>query len=124
MWVRGIRGATTVVHNEKSEMLTATSELLREIVRENDIQPSEIGCIFITVTQDLDAAFPAVAIREIAGWEMVPLMCSVEIAVQGALPKCIRLMVMVNTTKEQHEVKHVYLNEATKLRPDLAQTGK
>lgn len=74
------------------------------------------------MTADLDATFPARAIREIEGWEMVPLMCSVEIPVKGSLPNCIRLMVQVNTDKSQRDIRHVYLNEAQRLRPDLSQS--
>ena len=119
MYVRGIRGATTVEHNEESEILNATTELLHHIIAENGIVPDEIASVFITVTTDLTAAFPAKAIRSMTGWELVPLMCSVEVPVEGSLPLCIRLMVMVNTEKKQNEIKHVYLNEAMRLRPDL-----
>ncbi|MHA6530921.1 chorismate mutase [Paenibacillus sp. BAC0078] len=118
---RGIRGATTVVHNEENEILRETVVLLREIVERNDVIAEDICSVWITVTGDLDATFPARAIREIEGWEWVPLMCSVEIPVKGGLPKCIRLMVQVNTEKSQREIRHVYLNEAQKLRPDLSQ---
>ncbi|KUP20364.1 chorismate mutase [Paenibacillus sp. DMB5] len=119
---RGIRGATTVVHNEENEILRETVVLLREIVERNDVIAEDICSVWITVTGDLDATFPARAIREIEGWELVPLMCSVEIPVKGGLPKCIRLMVQVNTDKSQRDIRHVYLNEAKKLRPDLSQS--
>lgn len=123
MWVRGIRGATTVKHNEESEILEQTSVLLEAIVTENAVKPEDIASVFVTVTHDLDATFPAIAIRKMAGWELVPLMCSMEIPVRGSLPMCIRLMVMVNTDKSQGEIHHIYLNEATRLRPDLSQTS-
>lgn len=119
---RGIRGATTVTRNEESEILRETVVLLREIVKRNDVIAEDICSVWITMTADLDATFPARAIREIEGWEMVPLMCSTEIPVSGSLPQCIRLMVQVNTSKSQREIKHVYLNEAQKLRPDLSQS--
>ncbi len=119
---RGIRGATTVNHNEESEILRETVLLLREIVEHNDVIAEDICSVWITMTTDLDATFPARAIREIEGWEMVPLMCSVEIPVKGSLPQCIRLMVQVNTDKTQKEIRHIYLNEAKKLRPDLSQS--
>jgi chorismate mutase len=98
MWVRGIRGATTVVHNEENEILQATTELLHHIVAENQVVPEDICSVFVTTTQDLTATFPARAIRQMQGWELVPLMCSLEIPVQPSLPKCIRLMVHINTT--------------------------
>ncbi len=123
MMNRGIRGATTVTRNEEQEILQETLRLLEEIVRRNDLQPEYISNIWITMTQDLDAAFPARAIRQLEGWDLVPLMCSVEIPVKGSLPRCIRFMVQVNTDKSQSEIKHVYLNEAKRLRPDLSGAG-
>lgn len=119
MYNRGIRGATTVTRNEEQEMLTATADMLKEIVERNQIVPEDISSVWITVTPDLDATFPARAIRDLKGWDMVPLMCSTEIPVKGALPMCIRLLIHVNTTKGQRDMKHVYLNEARILRPDL-----
>ena len=120
MYNRGIRGATTVNRNEEREILDATAELLQEVVRRNEIVPEDICSVWITVTPDLDAAFPAKAIRALNGWDMVPLMCSTEIPVKGGLPKCIRLLLHVNTTKGQREMKHIYMNEAQSLRPDLS----
>ncbi len=119
---RGIRGATTVTKNEEAEILRETVILLREIVERNDVLAENISNVWITMTNDLDATFPARAIREIDGWEMVPLMCSSEIPVKGSLPQCIRLMVQINTDKSQREIRHVYLNEAQKLRPDLSES--
>ncbi|MEW9698984.1 chorismate mutase [Paenibacillus sp. SI8] len=119
MFVRGIRGATTVVHNEEQEILSATSELLQAIVDANDFRPEEICSVFITVTGDITATFPARAIRSMIGWELVPLMCSLEVPVENSLPKCIRLMVQVNTNKSQSEINHIYLKEAKALRPDI-----
>jgi chorismate mutase len=109
MWNRGIRGATTVEHNEEHEILSATSELLQAIIESNEFRPDEISSVFITVTHDITATFPARAIRQLSGWELVPLMCSLE----------IRLMVLVNTTKGQDEMNHVYLKAAQSLRPDI-----
>jgi chorismate mutase len=119
MYLRGIRGATTVEQNHAEEILSATSELLQAIVEANDFLPEDIGSVFITVTEDITATFPARAIRTLVGWELVPLMCSLEVPVENSLPKCIRLMVQVNTTKTQAEINHVYLKEAKALRPDI-----
>ncbi|MBP1155268.1 MULTISPECIES: chorismate mutase [unclassified Paenibacillus] len=124
MFVRGIRGATTVEYNEENEILSATTELLNEIIAENGIIPEEIAHVFVTVTQDLTATFPAKAIRQMEGWELVPLMCSLEIPVEGSLPKCVRLMVTVNTEKSQADIKHVFQKEAMRLRPDLSKLTK
>ncbi len=117
--MRGIRGATTVEQNTEEQILLATSELLQELSDRNGLKADEIASIFITVTTDLDATFPARAIRYIKGWDLVPLMCSQEMVVPGSLPKCIRLMIHANTTKSQAEIQHVYLREAVRLRPDL-----
>ncbi|MGG1876944.1 MULTISPECIES: chorismate mutase [Paenibacillus] len=123
MMNRGIRGATTVTRNDEQEIMQETLRLLEEMVKRNDLHPEYISNIWITMTQDLDAAFPAKAIRQLEGWDLVPLMCSVEIPVKGSLPRCIRFMVQVNTEKSQSEIKHVYLNEAKRLRPDLSESG-
>ncbi|NBD22578.1 chorismate mutase [Paenibacillus glycinis] len=120
MQVRGIRGAITVEVNEEQPILQATVELLNSIVKVNGIVPTDIASVFVTVTGDLDATFPARAIRAMGGWELVPLMCALEVPVKGSLEKCIRLMVLVNTDKTQEQVEHVYLGGAKALRPDLA----
>lgn len=122
MIVRGIRGATTVDRNEAEEIIAATRELLTEMVRRNQVAAEEIASVFITTTDDLDAAFPARAARSFADWTYVPLMCAREIPVPGSLPRCIRVMMHVNTSRSQREIEHVFLREAVRLRPDL--TGK
>jgi len=120
MSVRGIRGAITVEVNEEKPILDATIELLNDIVEVNRIVPEDIACVWVTVTQDLDATFPARAIRQMPGWELVPLMCSLEVPVKGSLEKCVRLMVLVNTDASQSDIRHVYLGGARVLRPDLS----
>ena len=121
MAVRGIRGATTVPRNGEAEILAATKELLEKIIEANDVKPEDVCSLLITVTGDLNATFPARAVREVEGWDMVPLMCSLEIPVPGSLPLCIRFMMQVNTDKQQKDMVHVYLYEAKKLRPDLTE---
>lgn len=123
MYVRGIRGATTVESNEEKQILEATSELLREIVAENEFGPEDIASVIVTVTGDITATFPARAIRQMPGWDLVPLMCALEIPVENSLPLCIRLMVLINTTKRQDEIRHIYLNEARILRPDIVKSS-
>ena len=116
MYCRGIRGATTVDHNDREEILAATTELLRLIVLENNLLVEDIASISFTVTEDLDAVFPAQAARQI-GWNEVALMCMREIPVPDSLGKCIRVLVHVNTTRSASEIQHVYLREAVSLRP-------
>jgi chorismate mutase len=117
--VRGIRGAITVANNNSEEILEGTRELLKSIVEENEIDPADISAAFFTVTHDLNAEFPAVAAREFLDWKLVPMICGNEIDVPDRLPKCIRVMVLINTDKEQGDLKHVYLRGATVLRQDL-----
>jgi len=115
--VRGIRGATTVEVDEKEEIISATEELLEEVVRQNEFEPDEIASVIFTVTRDMSATFPAEAARK-RGWLMVPMLCATEIPVPGSLPMCIRVLIHVNTEKRQDEIRHVYLRRAVKLRPD------
>ncbi len=113
MFCRGVRGAITVDKNDREEIISATKELLRELVRANDIKIEDIACVIFTTTKDLNAEFPARAAREL-GWNNTALLCSTEIDVPGSLPRCIRVLILYNTDRE--EVKHVYLREAKKLR--------
>lgn len=118
-WVRGIRGATTALRDEPELILEATRELLEAMLRENELRDFEmIASIFFTTTPDLKSTFPAEAARAL-GMTMVPLMCNQEIPVPNRLPLAIRVMMQVNTRKSQREMKHIYLREAVKLRPDL-----
>lgn len=118
MWVRAVRGATTVENNSAADILEATAELLMKAVEVNGINPEDIISIIFSVTGDLDAAFPAAAAREL-GWTGIALMCTNEIPVPGSLEKCIRVLIHINTDKKNEEIKHVYLREARILRPDL-----
>ena len=119
MSIRGIRGATTVAENQLDLILEATRELLEAILNENPgMQSEDVGSAIFTVTEDLTSTFPAQAARQM-GWSMVPMMCAREIPVPGSLRKVIRVLVHWNTDVPQSEIKHVYLRDAVKLRPDL-----
>ena len=120
MWCRGVRGATTTGANDRDEILTATRQLLALMIRLNDIQAADVGSVIFTTTIDLNAEFPALAARQL-GWTDVPLLCTHELDVPGSLPRCIRILVQWNTAKPQAEIRHVYIQEAVKLRPDLSQ---
>jgi chorismate mutase len=112
-----LRGAISVDRNEASEILDATAELMREIAARNALEPDQVvSCIF-TVTDDLDAEFPAVAARAL-GFDRVPLLCAREIPVPGSMPYVIRVMIHYHAP-ESHEPVHVYLREARQLRADL-----
>lgn len=115
---RGVRGATTVETNSAAEILGATRQLLARMVEANDIQIADVASAFFTATPDLTAVFPAQAARDL-GWRQVPLLDAQEIMVPGSLPRCVRVLVHWNTAKSQEEVRHIYLEEAVRLRPDL-----
>jgi chorismate mutase len=117
--LQGIRGATTVDHNDAGEILAATDELLRALIEANELEPDDIVSALFTVTRDLDAAFPARAAEEY-GWNIVAILHATEIPVPGSLSRCIRLLVHAYTTRSRAEIKHCYLRGATVLRPDRA----
>jgi chorismate mutase len=115
--LRALRGAITVEANEAGEILAATEELVRAIMDRNGLAAGDmVSCIF-TLTDDLDAEFPAVAARNL-GLSAVPLLCTREIAVPGALPRVIRLLLHCYADPKM-EPRHVYLRDAEVLRRDL-----
>jgi len=118
MALRGIRGATTTEANSAEAILSATRTLLEALTMANALRPEDLAAVFFTVTDDLDAAFPARAAREL-GWQRVPLLDAREIPVPGSLPRCIRVLMLWNSDSPQSEVVHVYLERAGVLRPDL-----
>lgn len=116
--VRGIRGAITVKDNTVEDIFEATKTLLKKIVEENQIETEDIASVFLTTTPDLNAEFPATAARQM-GWHLVPLLCAREIDVPNKMGKLIRVLMHVNTTKTQAEIRHQYFGDAAGLRPDL-----
>jgi len=119
MPIRGVRGATTVTADQSDLILQATCELLQAILAENEgMQLEDLASAFFTVTDDLTSTFPAQGARQM-GWERVPMLCAREIPVPNSLPRVIRVLVHWNTQVSQSEIKHVYLHDAVKLRPDL-----
>jgi chorismate mutase len=116
---RAIRGATTVDSDTPDQIRHATRELLETIVARNGITSADVISAIFTVTHDLTSEFPAHAAREL-GWLDVPLLCTLEIPVPKSLPKCIRVLLHVESTASRSEIRHVYLHAACALRPDLA----
>lgn len=116
--VAGIRGATTTEYNTAKSILDDTRLLLNEIIVANEIKNEDIISIIFTVSNDLNAAFPSVAAREL-GFTDIPLLNSNEINVPGSLGKCIRILMHTYTEKTRGNIRHIYLKDATKLRPDL-----
>ena len=119
MMLRGMRGATTVEANTRDDILTATRQLVALMIRLNGIDPEHVASAIFSATHDLDAEFPALAARQL-GWLDVPLLCTNEMDVPGALGKCVRVLVNWNTEKTQKEITHVYIKGAVRLRPDLS----
>lgn len=112
-----LRGANSVERNEAGAILSATDLLMRELIEHNSLEPdSFVSCIF-TLTNDLDAEFPAVAARRL-GFNRVPLLCAREIPVPGSLPRVVRVLAHYYAD-EDHVPRHVYLGEARALRADL-----
>ena len=122
MPVRGIRGAINIAVNTKEEILSKSRELLEAIVKANGIAAEDIACAIFTLTPDLNADFPAYAARQL-GWRDVPLMCARELDVPAAMEKVIRVLLLVNSDTPSSKIKHQYLGDTPKLRPDLAQKG-
>ena len=121
MSIRGVRGATVASRDEPEVILSATCKLLEALLKANPLmQIEELASAFFTVTGDLTSVHPAKAARQM-GWTQVPLMCALEIPVPGSLPRCIRVLLNWNTDLSQTAIRHVYLEAATSLRPDLAQ---
>lgn len=116
--VRGVRGATSVADNTPEAITEATQQLVQALLGQNEIEPEQIAGIIFTVSPDLNAAFPAEAARQL-GLHDVPLICAREIDVPDSLPRCIRVLMQINTTASQRDIRHLYLREARSLRPDL-----
>ena len=115
-YILGIRGATTATENTSEAILDATEELLRIIVTENQINLNEIAVVFLTATKDLNAAFPATAARVRLSWHDVALMDGPHMDVPGSQPRCIRALLLVNSSKNAGKIENIYLHEAANLR--------
>jgi chorismate mutase len=116
--LRALRGATTAEANEAGAIIEATAELLREMLRRNDVDPDDVVSMIFTATPDLDAEFPASAARKI-GISHVPLLCAREIDVPDAVGRCVRVLMHMYTSRDPAALKHVYLGDASQLRTDL-----
>jgi chorismate mutase len=118
--MRAIRGATTASANTVEAIREVVTELLEQIETRNQLDPEDIISVVFSVTKDLDAIFPAAIARERPYWDHIPLLDVQQMHVEGSLPRCIRVMIHVNTPKPQREIFHPYLRQAEILRPDLS----
>ena len=112
---RGIRGATAAAENTSEAIYTATRELLSKLIVSNSIEEEDVAAVHFTMTPDLNACFPAAAARQL-GWNNTALMGSTEVDVPDSLPRCVRVLILVNTDKSAQELVNVYLNGTDVLR--------
>ena len=117
--VRAVRGATSVDEDTPEAILASTAELLTEVLERNDLRTDDLISIIFTMTPDLRSEVPALAARH-AGLTTIPLLCASEIPVPGSLGMCIRLMLHCTVPRDR-PIQHVYLRDARRLRPDLAE---
>lgn len=114
-----IRGATSIKNNSANEIKAGVIELLKQIIEENNLKIDNMVNIIFTSTHDLNAIHPATVAREEFKFSNIPMLCAQEMKVPGDLERCIRVMIQVYANIPKDKVKHIYLREAAKLRPDL-----
>lgn len=119
MQSRGVRGAITVDNNTAEDIKSAVIELLNKMLSENEIKTENISFAIFTVTKDINADFPAKFARLECGFNKVPMMCYNELEIPNSIKKCLRILLNINTEKNQDEIKHIYLKGAKILREDL-----
>jgi len=112
---RGVRGATVATGDTREEIHAATAELVAAMMEANSAHADDLAGAFFTTTPDLHASFPAEAAR-LMGWEYVPLLGGVEMDKPGAPARCIRVMLLWNTTRGPRQIKHIYLRGTESLR--------
>ena len=115
-----LRGAITVPEDSREAILEASRRLLEALIEANDIEPEQVVAATFTATPDLTAAYPAEAARAL-GWTQAGLLCVQEMHVPGSLPRCLRVLVLLETDRPQATMRHQYLGEARGLRPDLSE---
>ncbi len=114
--VVGIRGATTVDCNRREAVLEKTEELFVELVKENDLTPGDVAAVFLTTTPDIDAAFPALAVRSLNGWRNSALLGAVEMKSEQGPARCIRVLILANRDNNAPPPVFKYLHDAKNLR--------
>ena len=117
-FVRALRGATTCDADTPEEIAEATQELVLLMMERNELEHDDVISVLFTTSTDLTSTFPATTARAI-GFGDVPLICAQEIPVPGSMPRCVRLMMHVNTAAEPAQIHHIYLHDAQGLRDDL-----
>ena len=123
MPVRALRGATTVEADSPDQIVERVKALVHELFERNQLDPDDVISIVVTATPDLVSLHPATAVRAY-GLPEVPLLGAQELMVDGSLPRCVRLLVHIETDRPRHELRHVFLEGAVVLRPDLVRDGE
>lgn len=113
-----LRGATTVEFDDEPHMVERVQALLSAMLKRNEVDHDDLISVIFTATDDLHSAFPALAARRM-GLGDVPLLCARELEVDGATPRCVRVMMHLNSQRSRSEMRHVYLEGASGLRDDL-----
>ena len=117
MGMRGVRGAITVEKTEKAPSWQAAKAMRQGRIARNELAPGGIGAVIFSRTEELPAAFPTAGVRQLPGFDLVPLFDARQLAIEGSLPHCIRVLLLVDTEKGQRDIRHIYLGGAAKLRP-------
>lgn len=118
MSVRAVRGATQLESDTRDHMLDRVAEMVRDVMKSNDLEVDDFISIIFTATSDLNSEFPAYAARQL-GFGDVPLICARELEIEGSMPRVVRMMAHIETDLDRREVTHVYLHGAAALRRDL-----
>jgi chorismate mutase len=117
--LQALRGATTAAQNTAEAIADSVQELVLTLLQRNNLAAEQLLSVTFSVTADLDACFPAAVARRLPGWDGVALLDCQQMAVQGDLPRCIRVLAMAWLAPDQRPT-HPYLREAARLRPDRA----
>ena len=118
MAVRAVRGATQLDADDREHMLDRVAEMVVDVMEANSLEVDDFISVIFTATPDLVSEFPAYAARRL-GFGDVPLICARELAVEGAMPRVVRMLAHVETDLSKQDVTHVYLHGAAALRSDL-----
>jgi len=118
MHLVSLRGAITVASNTVESIDEATLLLMNTLVDENGISENDIVHVLFTATSDLTARYPSVILRQALGWDHTAMLNFEEKVIDGQLPRCIRVLLLIETQRPKDSFKHIYLREARKLRPD------
>ena len=116
-----IRGAICA-KNTVTDIGEKSVELVQAIIERNALSPEQIQAVIFSVTDDLNACYPAKSVRETLHLDCAAFMCLKEMSVPNSLQNCIRVCVIVENLL-QKQVEHCYLGAAAVLRPDLSNKG-